>query len=441
MHIAVIGAGVAGVATAAELAGLGATIEVFERGGSVAEQASHANPVLFGAGWAPPGSRGLLPGDLALPLPANWTWRPGLWRWLQHARQARNDGRQEAREAALRALLALSRERLAELERQWAIAPAATPGLLVLLRGEAELKAARPGLRRLAEAGVAFDLLDAESAREAEPALAEQLRLRAAIRLPHDGVGNSRLWAQQLRTRAQQHGVRFHFGVEVTRVVCGERPQLDWRQGAQAATRADAERTSAQAPLARTKARPQTQTQTQSFDAVVLCSGNRSLALVPGLRLPLTAVPGPAVTAPLREHDGGAEVGPRSAIVDARSGITIARIGDRVRAAAPGRLGDAPATSGPAHATAVQPLYRALDEWFPGAALTRQAQTWCGARIVLPDGLPVIGPSGRAGVWINAGHGGSGWALACGAAVAMATAITGRTPPVDLTLMSPARWR
>lgn len=426
MHIAVIGAGVAGVATAWELATAGATVEVFERRGSVAEQASHANPVLLGAGWAPPGRSGLLPGELPLALPAALALRPGLWSWLRRAQRARQDGRHDARQAALRALLTLSWERLSELERQHGIAPATTPGLLVLLRGDAELKAARPGLKRLAEAGAAFELLDAERAREAEPALAERLRPRAAVRLPRDGVGNSRLWAQQLRARAQQLGVRFHFGATVTRVVPGERPQVHWQSEPASL-------------VGQPQLQPQPALPMQDFDAVVLCNGSHSLALVPELRLPLAAVPGHAVTAPLREHDGGAAVGPRSAIIDARSGITVARIGDRVRAAAIGRLGDT--TTSEAQSAAVRPLYRALDDWFPGAALARQGQAWCGTRTLLPDGVPVLGPTGQTGIWINAGHGSSGWALASGAALALAAAITGRSPPVDLATMAPARWR
>ena len=36
---------------------------------------------------------------------------------------------------------------------------------------------------------------------------------------------------------------------------------------------------------------------------------------------------------------------------------------------------------------------------------------------MLPDGPPVIGASGAEGLWLNLGHGSSGWALACGSAL------------------------
>jgi D-amino-acid dehydrogenase len=51
---------------------------------------------------------------------------------------------------------------------------------------------------------------------------------------------------------------------------------------------------------------------------------------------------------------------------------------------------------------------------------------------MLPDGPPLIGASGIAGVWINLGHGSSGWALSCGSARVIADLMTGRAPEVDI---------
>ena len=56
-----------------------------------------------------------------------------------------------------------------------------------------------------------------------------------------------------------------------------------------------------------------------------------------------------------------------------------------------------------------------LHDWFPGAAQLANTgagvQEWKGARPMLPDGPPMIGATGIPGVWINLGHGSSGWAL------------------------------
>ena len=51
---------------------------------------------------------------------------------------------------------------------------------------------------------------------------------------------------------------------------------------------------------------------------------------------------------------------------------------------------------------------------------------------MLPDGPPVLGASGAEGVWLNVGHGGSGWALAAGSARLVADAIVARKPEVEI---------
>jgi D-amino-acid dehydrogenase len=44
---------------------------------------------------------------------------------------------------------------------------------------------------------------------------------------------------------------------------------------------------------------------------------------------------------------------------------------------------------------------------------------------MLPDGPPVLGASGLPGIWLNLGHGSSGWALSCGSARIVADAMAG----------------
>jgi D-amino-acid dehydrogenase len=52
---------------------------------------------------------------------------------------------------------------------------------------------------------------------------------------------------------------------------------------------------------------------------------------------------------------------------------------------------------------------------------------------MLPDGPPVLGASGLPRVWLNLGHGSSGWALSCGSARVLADLIANRTPEIDLS--------
>jgi D-amino-acid dehydrogenase len=92
-------------------------------------------------------------------------------------------------------------------------------------------------------------------------------------------------------------------------------------------------------------------------------------------------------------------------------------------------------------AAPIATLHRVLQDWFPSAARHAKAQTWKGARPMLPDGPPAIGSAGVPGLWLNTGHGSSGWALACGSARLVADAIGGRAPGVDPAPFSPQRFR
>ena len=60
---------------------------------------------------------------------------------------------------------------------------------------------------------------------------------------------------------------------------------------------------------------------------------------------------------------------------------------------------------------------------------------------MLPDGPPVLGASGVPGVWLNLGHGSSGWALACGSARVLADQIAGREPAIDTSGYNVGRYR
>jgi len=163
---------------------------------------------------------------------------------------------------------------------------------------------------------------------------------------------------------------------------------------------------------------------------VVVCAGLESAALLRplGLRLPLVAVYGYSITAPLRHLDAHPDLGPRSALMDEKYKVAISRLGLRVRVAGSAELGGAAQHHSEA---AIATLYKVLNDWFPGAADLGRMQHWKGARPMLPDGPPVIGASGRPGVWLNLGHGSSGWALACGSARLLADRLAGRPPEID----------
>jgi D-amino-acid dehydrogenase len=168
-----------------------------------------------------------------------------------------------------------------------------------------------------------------------------------------------------------------------------------------------------------------------------MCAGLDSARLLRplGLKIPLAAVYGYSVSATIREPLNA----PRSAVMDERYKIAISRLGNRVRVAGSAELGG---SADKKRTRALQTLYKVLHDWFPGAAnLSNGVQEWKGARPMLPDGPPIVGPSGMAGLWLNLGHGSSGWALSCGSARALADMVGGHKPDLDVSGLDVGRIR
>jgi glycine/D-amino acid oxidase-like deaminating enzyme len=238
------------------------------------------------------------------------------------------------------------------------------------------------------------------SAQGALPKTSLVAGMPVSLKSAQDEVGNCRQFALLLKNEAQRMGVNFAFSTTVEKVDASDGMALSIAG----------------------EATP------QRFDAVVLCAGVDSARLLRplGLKIPLAAVHGYSVSASIREPLNA----PRSAIMDERYKIAITRLGNRVRVAGSAEIGGAPDAK---RASAIQTLYKVLHDWFPGAANhSNGIQIWKGARPMLPDGPPLLGASGIPGLWLNLGHGSSGWSLSCGSARAVADLIGGRAPEIDL---------
>jgi D-amino-acid dehydrogenase len=407
MKIAVIGAGIIGVTTAWELVRDGHEVTVFERRIAAAEEGSFANTGLIAPGytspWASPGMplrmlRHLFarhsPVRHSLPLSGSdlaWMWRS--WRACSAETSLRN-------RQAMQSLARYSRNRLHGLAAEQEFEFDRSQGLLVLLRSEREQSQWRQSLEALRQQGIAHRELKPEEARAIEPALNPDTTFSGAVHLPDDEAGNCRQFALLLKNAALARGVRFEFSTTVERLTPG--PAMDVHLAGEGLPR--------------------------RFDAAVLCAGVDSARLLRGLglRVPLARVYGYSVSATVREPLNA----PRSAVMDERYKVAITRLGHRVRVGGGAELGGHEERQNKA---AVRTLYKVLQDWFPGAGvLSSGVQTWKGARAMLPDGPPLLGASGIPGLWLNCGHGSSGWTLGCGSARAVADLVAGRTPDTDL---------
>ncbi|MBS0342941.1 MAG: D-amino acid dehydrogenase [Proteobacteria bacterium] len=407
MKIAIVGAGIVGITTAWELTVDGHEVSVFDRRNSAAEESSFANAGVVAPGyvtpWAAPGMRGKVLRSLFSEhgaVKVRWPLSTRDIGWMARFQRACTLEAYLQNRARMQRLAFYSRLRLHDIVASRELEYDRGDGYMVLLRGKRESKMAQPGLDVLRAAGSKFREIDADEARQIEPALNADTELAGAIYLPEDEVGNCRQFALLLKREAESLGAQFHFGCDI-------------------------------APLARSAPRSLTLaggSPALNFDAVVVCAGLASAQLLRplGLRVPLTPVYGHSVSAHIKE----ALHAPRGAVMDERYKVAISRLGMRVRVAGGAELGGQADRINPA---ALKMLYKILHDWFPGAVTLQQGvQQWKGARPMLPDGPPVIGASGIPGVWLNLGHGSSGWALSCGSARVLADLVAGQDPGIDL---------
>ena len=394
MNIAILGAGIIGVTTAYELSADGHAVTVFERRSSVAEEASFAHAGMMGPGASVPWD------DL----------RRGAMKWPGDKQPVSLSAHRLLMRRRQRELAIYSRTRFLEIADRMAYHFDRSEGHLMLLRDTKDVRMAQTGLNDLRELGVAFHEITAEEARQIEPALNPHTALRGAVYLPQDEVGNCRQFAIILRDAAQQLGARFVFNAAVSRVLA---PTASGAGGPAVLLAGEAGE--------------------RHFDAIVVCAGMGSVELLSaiGVQVPLQPVYGYSVSAAIPEPRHA----PRSGVTDLARQVSITRHGKRVRVSGGLETGGAGQRI---NERAINSLYAVLADWFPAAGrLSNGVQIWKGVRPTTPDDHPLIGSSGAQGVWLNLGHGGSGWALACGSARVLADQMLGQAPAFDLP---PPTW-
>ncbi|MBA3254390.1 MAG: D-amino acid dehydrogenase [Burkholderiaceae bacterium] len=406
MHIVVIGAGIIGVTTAYFLRRDGHDVTVVERRSGVAQETSFANAGVMAPSYVAPWSQPGMPSKVLAylfrpeaPIVFRPSLDPALWRWIvrwlgecRPERFTRNKARMQRlafySQAELRALRALH-----QLEYEQ------STGYLQLFRTHAEVERSAVTRKVLTELGVVHRLLGTEEAHALEPALHAPTRLAGALHLPDDETGNCAFFAQQLKDIAIRDGVDFRFNVAV--------------QGLQA----EQQRITGL----------RTESGNIGGDAFVVAAGFDSAALLRPLaiRVPMQPVKGYSATAAITAF----EHAPYLSVMDETYKVAITRMGKWLRIAGTAELG----TRGMRlRDGALRTLLKVAQDWFPYAASYGKSRFWIGARPMLPDGPPVLGKTPIANLYVNTGHGSTGWVMACGSARVVADVITGKAPAIDL---------
>lgn len=408
MTILVLGAGVVGVATAYALARAGHAVTVVDRQPGPALETSFANGGQISANHVTPWATPATPwkalkwlGRSDAPLLYRLRADPALWSWTfrflancTHARVRINI------ERALR-IAVYSRERIAGLRVETGIDyDQLGRGILHVFRNRREYESALPYLELMAEHGCVRRVVDPDTCVAIEPALTTvRADLVGGIMSDDDESGDAYAFTAGLADICAGLGVTFVFDTTVRRLVA---------EGQSIAA-------------------VETDGDTLKADAVVVALASYAPPLLRplGLKLPVYPAKGYSVTLPV----GDPERAPVVSLIDDEFKMVYSRLGDRLRAAGTAEFVGYDTTMNEARARFIRD--KAL-ELFPGCADPDAAEYWAGLRPSTPDGVPVIGVTPYANLYLNTGHGTLGWTMACGAGQVVADVVSGVTLAISL---------
>ena len=407
MKVIVLGSGVVGTTTAWYLARAGHDVEVIDRQSAPALETSFANAGEVSPGYSSPWAAPGIPWKALkwmfsahAPLVIRPKFDPSMWKWMAQmlgnctaAAYAVNKGRMVR-------VAEYSRDVLKDLREETGIAyDERSRGTLEVFRTQKQIDGIASDLKVLEAYGVPYRVLDRAGCIAAEPALGRVgEKILGGLLLPGDETGDCFLFTQRLAALAESAGVTFRFGVDIRSLVT------------------DGARVSGVV----------TSAGTVSADAVVVALGSYSPHLLKplGVALPVYPVKGYSLTLPIRNP----EASPVSTVMDEAHKVAITRLGDRIRVAGMAEICGFDLELRDARRATIAHV---VSDLFPEGGDLDKAEFWCGLRPMTPDGTPVIGATGRPGLFLNTGHGTLGWTMACGSAKLLADIVSNKAPEIS----------
>lgn len=401
MHVAVLGAGVTGVATAYYLTERGHSVTLIDRAAGIAAATSFANGSQLSYSYtdslAKPEFLPQIPGLLLGADPAiqvGWLHNTYLAAWgvkflAQCTRRKARENTLAVLDTAMRSAQLMQSLR-ARMELDFAFRDA---GKLVLLGNADELDAARARAAMKLERGCETHVVTAEEALQLEPTLSGlSSTFAGAMYSAGDQVGDAQAFSAGLVRWLQENrdvAVQLEETVESIEVRAGRLQRIITNRESIAA------------------------------DAAVVCLGpwSRQLLKPLGISLPIYPVRGYSITLP-----PGSQT-PSLSVTQLRHRIVYSRLGDKVRIAGfADFLGSKPRRDQRRVADLLEIAKREAP--FIADYSVDNVHAWAGSRPVTPSSQPIVGQSGINGLYVNVGHGVLGWTLALATGHDVAAAIT-----------------
>ena len=420
MKVAVLGAGVVGIASAWYLARAGHEVTVLDRQAEAGLETSFANGGQISVSHAEPWANPTAPLQMLQWLgredaPLLFRPRADLDQWLWGARFLIECLPARARrntEAAF-ALASYSRDCLRALRRETGIHyDESERGILHIYTARGLLEHAHKEAALLRARGFDVAIKSADECVGIEPALAHaKAKLYGGVYAVSDESGDAHLFTQRLAALAREQGVQIRFNVSVNRIELDagrvSRAVIDDEVGIEESVRADA-------------------------FVVALGSYSRFALRNIGISLPIYPVKGYSITIALEPGDEA----PSVSLTDHERKIVISRLGDRLRVAGTAELAGYDTEI---NEVRCQALVRRCFELFPKAGKPDAAQYWTGLRPATPSNLPIIGRTRFPNLYLNTGHGTLGWTMACGAGQALADIVCAKMPAPNFRFLGVER--
>jgi D-amino-acid dehydrogenase len=410
MKVVILGAGVAGVASAWYFWRDGHEVTVLERNTGVALETSFANGGQLSYSYVAP-----LASPSVIPKIPPWLLRrdsplrfrpefdPDQWRWILEFLAACNAKTADVTTQRLLRLAFYSRDLMHELVNSHDLDfDYVQNGKLVVHTDPHSFASAQRLMDFMRSLGAEQEALDPRQCVEIEPALESMLpRMAGAIYTPSEDAGDCYKFCNELK-RLMTTGpnpVTYRFEIEVERL-------LPWHGRLMGV---------------------ETSAGVFEADAYVLALGTNAPYLVKplGIRVPVYPLKGYSLSLPIADERGA----PKISVTDFKRKVVYARIGDELRVAG---MADLSGKRAVIDVERVGQLVSEVKAAFPKASDFRKLSPWCGMRPATPRGTPVLGATPHSNLWLNVGHGALGFTLALATGRILADLAAGRAPAVPL---------